>query len=129
MRERLDPLIIKRSPLSVPVKKPKATWVQPVAYFPRGMSLQQLTAPASLPAAVNCRRDANEIQLGDFTQPLLYRMHLRQKDSFRQHIALQKLENDGNRVFYVTSQIASFEDLSRAYTRHEMNTPTFGSGR
>jgi bifunctional non-homologous end joining protein LigD len=30
VRERLDPLIIKRSPLSVPVKKPKATWVQPV---------------------------------------------------------------------------------------------------
>ena len=30
VRERLDPLIINRSPLSVPVKKPKATWVQPV---------------------------------------------------------------------------------------------------
>jgi bifunctional non-homologous end joining protein LigD len=30
VRERLDPLIMKRSPLSVPVKKPKATWVQPV---------------------------------------------------------------------------------------------------
>jgi bifunctional non-homologous end joining protein LigD len=30
VRERLDRLIIKRSPLSVPVKKPKATWVQPV---------------------------------------------------------------------------------------------------
>jgi bifunctional non-homologous end joining protein LigD len=30
VRERLDPLIMKRSPLSVPVKKPKATWVKPV---------------------------------------------------------------------------------------------------
>jgi bifunctional non-homologous end joining protein LigD len=30
VRERLDPLIVKRSPLSVPVKKPKATWVEPV---------------------------------------------------------------------------------------------------
>src|SRR5437868_4131909 len=30
LRERLDPLIIKQSPLSVPVKKPKATWVKPV---------------------------------------------------------------------------------------------------
>jgi len=30
IRERLDPLIIKSSPLSVPVKKPKATWVKPV---------------------------------------------------------------------------------------------------
>jgi bifunctional non-homologous end joining protein LigD len=30
VRERLDPLISKTSPLSVPVKKPKATWVEPV---------------------------------------------------------------------------------------------------
>jgi len=30
VRERLDSLIVKRSPLSVPVKKPKATWIQPV---------------------------------------------------------------------------------------------------
>jgi bifunctional non-homologous end joining protein LigD len=30
VRERLDPLIRKTSPLSVPVKKPKATWVEPV---------------------------------------------------------------------------------------------------
>src|SRR5919109_3710093 len=30
VRERLDPLIIKRSPFSVPVKKPKATWIQPL---------------------------------------------------------------------------------------------------
>jgi bifunctional non-homologous end joining protein LigD len=30
VRERLDPLIVKRSPLSVPVKKPKATWIKPV---------------------------------------------------------------------------------------------------
>lgn len=29
LREKLDPLIIKRSPLSVPMKKPKATWVKP----------------------------------------------------------------------------------------------------
>jgi bifunctional non-homologous end joining protein LigD len=28
VRERLDPLIVKRSPLSIPVKKPKATWVR-----------------------------------------------------------------------------------------------------
>src|SRR5947207_1545589 len=30
LRERLNPLIRKTSPLSVPVKKPKATWVEPV---------------------------------------------------------------------------------------------------
>jgi bifunctional non-homologous end joining protein LigD len=29
VRERLDPLIVKRSPLSEAVKKPKATWVKP----------------------------------------------------------------------------------------------------
>jgi len=30
VRERLDPLIRKDTPLSVPVSKPKATWVEPV---------------------------------------------------------------------------------------------------
>jgi bifunctional non-homologous end joining protein LigD len=30
VREKLDPLIVRKSPLSVPVKKPKATWVNPV---------------------------------------------------------------------------------------------------
>ncbi|MBZ9852043.1 DNA ligase D [Mesorhizobium sp. CA14] len=29
VRERLDPLIISKSPLSEPIKKPKATWVRP----------------------------------------------------------------------------------------------------
>jgi len=30
VRERLDPYIIAKSPLSVPINKPKATWVKPV---------------------------------------------------------------------------------------------------
>jgi bifunctional non-homologous end joining protein LigD len=30
VRERLDPFITKTSPLTIPVKKPKATWVEPV---------------------------------------------------------------------------------------------------
>jgi bifunctional non-homologous end joining protein LigD len=30
VREAIDPLIVRKSPLSVPVKKPKATWVQPL---------------------------------------------------------------------------------------------------
>jgi bifunctional non-homologous end joining protein LigD len=30
VRERLDPLITRRSPLAVPIKKPKATWVEPI---------------------------------------------------------------------------------------------------
>jgi bifunctional non-homologous end joining protein LigD len=32
LRERLDPLIRRTSPLSIPVKKPKATWVEPVLH-------------------------------------------------------------------------------------------------
>jgi DNA polymerase I len=31
LREKLDPLMIKHSPLSMAVKKPKATWLKPVA--------------------------------------------------------------------------------------------------
>jgi bifunctional non-homologous end joining protein LigD len=31
LRERLDPIIRKTSPLSVPIRKPKATWVEPTA--------------------------------------------------------------------------------------------------
>ena len=30
VREKLDPLIVRKSPLTVPVKKPKATWVKPI---------------------------------------------------------------------------------------------------
>jgi bifunctional non-homologous end joining protein LigD len=30
VHEKLDPLIIRKSPLSEPIKKPKATWVEPV---------------------------------------------------------------------------------------------------
>src|SRR5213078_411983 len=29
LRERLDPIAVRKSPLSKPVKKPKATWVKP----------------------------------------------------------------------------------------------------
>ncbi|WP_034858897.1 DNA ligase D [Sinorhizobium sojae] len=32
VRERLDPFIIGKSPLSHPIKKPKATWVEPQVY-------------------------------------------------------------------------------------------------
>ena len=30
LREKLDPLIVRTSPLAVPVKKPKATWVKEI---------------------------------------------------------------------------------------------------
>jgi bifunctional non-homologous end joining protein LigD len=43
VRERLDPLIMKRSPLSVPVKKPKATWVQPVVQAESNTAASQMT--------------------------------------------------------------------------------------
>lgn len=33
LRKRLDPYIRNITPLSVPVKKPKATWVEPVRIF------------------------------------------------------------------------------------------------
>jgi bifunctional non-homologous end joining protein LigD len=30
LRERLDPIAVRKSPLTKPIKKPKATWVKPV---------------------------------------------------------------------------------------------------
>lgn len=60
-------------------------------------------------------RNATEIQLGHFTDPKLYRMHLRKKDEYRQHRALQDLESVGHNVFYVTSQIENPADLTRSY--------------
>ena len=64
------------------------------------------------------RHTAKEIKLKDFNSPILYRMHLREKDEFRQHKALRKLENDGNSVFYVTSQIDGPVALSKAYANN-----------
>jgi len=58
---------------------------------------------------------ANEIQNGDFQYPVLYRMHLRKKEKYRQHKALRKLEQEGNAVFYVTSQMQNFDELTLAY--------------
>ncbi len=60
-------------------------------------------------------RRALEIQNGDFTAPVLYRMELRKKDNYRQHLALQNLEQTENSVFYVTSQIQDFDRLTEAY--------------
>jgi hypothetical protein len=59
---------------------------------------------------------ASEIQCGDFKSPVLYRMYLRRKNMYQQHRALQKLEADGNTTLYVTSQIETHDDLTRAYT-------------
>jgi hypothetical protein len=60
-------------------------------------------------------RNATEIQAGDFTDPILYRMYLYEREHYRQHIALRRLESDGNSVFYVTSQIENHVALSNAY--------------
>src|SRR3954468_6892717 len=50
LRERLDPLIRKTSPLSVPVKKPKATWVEPAV--DAEIEYSAITADGLLRAAV-----------------------------------------------------------------------------
>ena len=38
---------------------------------------------------------ASEIQCGDFTGPILYRMHLRRKNKYQQHRALCRLRSKG----------------------------------
>jgi len=50
LRERLDPYIRKTSPLSVPVKKPKATWVDPI--LPAEVEYSAMTADKLLRAPV-----------------------------------------------------------------------------
>ena len=47
-------------------------------------------------------------------------MHLHKADGFRQHRALQRLERDGNSVFYVTSQISTYNDLTAAYSANNV---------
>jgi hypothetical protein len=60
-------------------------------------------------------KSAREVKCGDFAECPLFRMHLRGKNGFSQHRALVDLELAGNRVFYVTSQIGSSEELSECY--------------
>jgi bifunctional non-homologous end joining protein LigD len=50
LRERLDPFIRKRSPLAEPVKKPKATWVEPV--IEAEIAYSTLTEPGLMREAV-----------------------------------------------------------------------------
>lgn len=45
----------------------------------------------------------------------IFRMNLRKKEGYRQHRLLRELEAAGNHVFYVTSQVADPDELSRAY--------------
>jgi hypothetical protein len=59
--------------------------------------------------------NAAEIKNGDFGSTPLYRMHLRERDLYRQHKALQELEKSGEAVFYVTSQIEDSDELSKCY--------------
>ncbi|UCI10696.1 DNA ligase D [Mesorhizobium sp. B1-1-8] len=75
LRERLDPLIISKSPLSEPIKKPKATWVKPDALAEvqfsgvtdrgilreavfKGLREDLATIPAKPPAASRRRESA-----------------------------------------------------------------------
>lgn len=59
---------------------------------------------------------AKEITAGHFAGPILYRMHLRRKNDYAQHQALQDLEASGNAVFYITSQIENSVELTTAYS-------------
>lgn len=63
---------------------------------------------------------AKEIKSGHFSRPKLYRMSLQRKDKFRQHKALQLLEQSHPDVFYVTSQVSTFKELSQAYLNDEV---------
>ncbi len=58
---------------------------------------------------------ASEIQCGDFSGPILYRMYLRKKNNYQQHRALQQLEERRTR-FFSDSQIETHQDLTQAYS-------------
>jgi bifunctional non-homologous end joining protein LigD len=61
VRERLDPFVRRSSPLSVPVRKPKATWVEPVAEAE--IAFSGITADGLLREAVfkGLREDASTL--------------------------------------------------------------------
>ena len=61
------------------------------------------------------RRNAREIQQGLFEAPNVYRMLLHKNGGYRQHIALQNLEREGNAVFYVTSKIHTSQEFADHY--------------
>ena len=61
------------------------------------------------------QRNAKEIRNGPYSDPNVYRMYLHKNRHYRQHKALQKLEANGNAVFYVTSQVYSSEEFAGAY--------------
>jgi hypothetical protein len=65
-------------------------------------------------------KSAKEVKCGDFAECPLFRMHLREKNGFSQHRALVDLESSGSRVFYVTSQIGSSEELSKCYVNRSV---------
>lgn len=52
---------------------------------------------------VMTRSTAREIANGDFSSTPVYRMHLHKHHAYAQHAALQRLEDEGNVVFYVTT--------------------------
>ena len=66
LREKLDPLIIKHSALSIPVKKPKATWLKPVALAEISFGGQTFTAP-ELPTKV--KKEKKEVAVEAKTGP------------------------------------------------------------
>lgn len=61
------------------------------------------------------RSTAKEVQDHSYPGPRVYRMHLHKPGYYRQHKALQKLEVDGFRAVYVTSQIYTPEEFAKHY--------------
>ena len=60
-------------------------------------------------------RHAKEFRDGTYQGPRAYRLYLHKNEYYRQHRALQYLENIGNTVLYVTSQVHESEELAGAY--------------
>jgi hypothetical protein len=61
---RLDPFIRKGSPLSEPVTKPKATWVEPVVEAEVAYSTVTETTCCARPCSRACARIGNSAALG-----------------------------------------------------------------
>ena len=61
------------------------------------------------------RRNAKEFRDGIYQDPEAYRMYLHKNEYYRQHKALQDLENKGNIVLYVISQINQSKEFADAY--------------
>lgn len=79
---------------------------------------------ASVPLFIQLKRsmvmtnsNAHEYSSPHFAGKPVFRMNLHRKGNFSQHLALQRLEQAGNRVIYATSQIEDPQELV-THTKH-----------